>query len=110
MSTIEKKLEAGISKYAQHIRDNYNEFGTRPDADKFSVEVEYTRYYAKVITNQGGHRSSHSWVVLKNQGRAAKFKIGDILKSHSWNGPALNFARGNLLENHFDHIRWAGAY
>jgi hypothetical protein len=39
----------------------------------------------------------------------AKFKKGDILMAASWNAPARNFARGNVLDKTFDRVRWTGA-
>ena len=37
----------------------------------------------------------------------AKFKKGDIFKAAGYNKPALNSARGNVLEGGY-HIQWTG--
>ena len=70
---------------------------------KFYYEVG--RKYIHIIM-EDNQRSSHSWVVMIPD---KKFNFGDILKSASWKAPAKNFARGNVIEGNFQHIRWCGA-
>ena len=53
--------------------------------------------YLKVFKDRKGGCSVHS-----------KFKKGDILMAASWNAPARNFARGNVIEKTFDRVRWTG--
>jgi hypothetical protein len=101
MSKINMSLYEAIDAYIKHLADDYgtNDYSNK----KFYVAVG--RKYVHVIM-EDNQRSSHSWVMLADD---KKFKQGDILKSASWNAPARNFARGNVLCSDFKHIRWCGA-
>lgn len=95
------ELDYAISEYCRDLeRKLYAQF---PGSDTQYV-YEAGRKYVKIISQSayGQHnRSSHSYVVIGDQG---KFKHGDILKSASWNTPAKNFARGNVLTGNYQHI------
>jgi hypothetical protein len=93
-----------LSKYIQHIKDDYLNWSDNGSAyvKAFNVEYKIGRKYIKVTTNN----SVHSFIVIKE---TDKFKIGDILMAASYNAPATNFSRGNILENDFSLIRWTGA-
>ena len=101
MSKINMSLYEAIDAYIKHLADDYgtNDYSNK----KFYIAVG--RKYVHVIM-EDNQRSSHSWVMLADD---KKFKQGDILKSASWNAPARNFARGNVLCGGFKHIRWCGA-
>ena len=65
---------------------------------------EIRRKFIKVITGN----SVHSFIMLDDEG---KFKRGDILMASSWNAPAKNFARGNVLTGKFERrVSWTGAH
>jgi len=102
MSKINMSLYEAIDAYIKHLADDYKETAAY-NSKKFYIAVG--RKYAHIIM-EDNQRSSHSWVMLADD---KKFKCGDILKSASWNAPARNFARGNVLCNDFKHIRWCGA-
>ena len=95
-------LYEAIDAYIKHLADDYKETAAY-NSKKFYIAVG--RKYVHVIMGDN-QRSSHSWVMLVDD---KKFKQGDILKSASWNAPARNFARGNVLCGGFKHIRWCGA-
>lgn len=97
-----KELSIAIDEYVDHIRNDYQK----------SAYARNKKYYYEIgskyvhVIMEDNQRSSHSWIVIKED---KKFKLGDILKSASWKAPARNFARGNVVEGNFQHIRWCGA-
>jgi len=73
--------------------------------DRFNRELHYKvgNRYIKVISGT----SVWGFVVLDD---GPKFKRGDILKAANWNAPALNKARGSVLDGDLDlsWVRWTG--
>lgn len=53
--------------------------------------------FIKIIL-ESNQRSVWGFINIKHQ----DFKFGDVLKSKSWKAPALNKARGNLLEQDYE--------
>jgi hypothetical protein len=94
-------LDEAVHNYVKHLADDY---GTNGYNNKKFYAVHGRKYLHIVM--EDNQRSSHSWVMLVDD---KKFKRGDILKSASWNAPARNFKRGNVLTGEFKHIRWCGA-
>lgn len=107
-----------LDLYLNHILEDYRQWMSRcakndphglPEVRQEMIEeffrgikvVEGKKYF-KVVTN----RSAHSFIVKNTEG---KFREGDILMAASWAAPAKNFARGNILDETFDRVRWVGA-
>ena len=107
-----KELAIALDEYADYLKANYNARGySRPDR-QLTVEFDMGAKFIKVIVGHTGdsQRSSHSFIVLGDyKGAKNTFKHGDILKSASWKAPAKNFSRGNIMENSYGSISWAGA-
>ena len=105
MENIEKLLNAIVADYYNWQTAN----GTREQTniqkemyEKFvkGIELKKGNKYYKIINKNGG---VWGFVQIKNDN---KFKAGDILKPAGWATPARNFARGNVILEQFDNIRW----
>ena len=101
-------IEASKIDYARWTdrdgnRSDYFERTLKEFADKCSVQTG--RNYIKVVRDN----SVHCFVVAKVTDKLAKrgFKVGDILKPAGFNAPALNKARGNVLDGNFA-MNWTG--
>ena len=75
------------------------------DPGRFQVGFKIGKKYVKVTTGHGGtNRSCWGFIVKEAFG---KFRSGDILKAASWNSPALNQARGNVIDGGYC-VQWTG--
>jgi hypothetical protein len=71
---------------------------------KFNSELQF-KVGKKYIKFTSG-RSVWGFVMIEDDD---KFLKGDILKPASFNTPARNFARGNILNGDFGRTQWTGA-
>ena len=92
---IGKMIDAMVTDYG---KGNTNErmFNEYKDGFKSIVGQKFIK-----ITNGNGVKA---FIVMKDFGR---FKMGDILKPAGWRAPALNQARGNVLNGDYA-IQWTG--
>ena len=92
---IGKMIDAMVVDYS---KGNTNErmFNEYKDGFKSIVGQKFIK-----ITNGNGVKA---FIVMKDFGR---FKMGDILKPAGWRAPALNQARGNVLDGDYA-IQWTG--
>ena len=65
------------------------------------ISVKAGRKYIKII------KENSVWGFVVNTDTDKKFRKGDILKAASWNAPATNQARGNILDGGYE-INWTG--
>ena len=98
---IQNLINASIEDYN---KDTQNENMKNEFANSWSVKVG--QKFIKVIAKH----AVHSFIVKEDMftpGGQPKFKKGDVLKPASWNAPALNQPRGNVLEGNYP-IQWTG--
>jgi len=68
------------------------------------LRLEGGNKYIKVTMASGSQRSVWGFIVKEDTG---KFRKGDLLKAASWKAPALNMARGNVLDGNYP-LQWTG--
>lgn len=88
----------GINNMIDAMKSDYNNSSFSGNKQ---YEIKVGKKYIKVISDGG----VNSFVV--NTDTDPKFKLGDVLMAASWNSPARNSARGNVLEGGFP-IQWTG--
>ena len=87
MSTVGGKELSGYSK-------------EQVDGWDDKIKVKAGQKYIKIVRDN----SVFAFVNIHDNG---KFKKGDIFKAAGYNKPALNAARGNVLEGNY-YIQWTG--
>lgn len=106
-------LEQAIKELNKAIKSDYvnmcTSHGTKPLTGYFKQSVEdwennmritEGKKYIKII------RENSVWgFIVKEDFK--HFRKGDILKAAGWNAPALNQARGNILDGGYT-VQWTG--
>ena len=115
MITVDKKadnLKDGITNMMLGAKNDYIRMSTsggkeltgysKEQVDNWDnkTKVSQGKKYIKIVQDTG----VFAFVMKEDSGR---FKKGDILKAAGYNKPALNSARGNVLEGGYA-IQWTG--
>ena len=115
MITVDKtanNILSGIAVMMQGAKDDYIKMSTsggkelvgysKEQVDNWDskTKVTFGKKYIKIVQDTG----VFAFVMKEDSGR---FKKGDILKAAGYNKPALNSARGNVLEGGYA-IQWTG--
>lgn len=103
-----------INQLLEAIADDYRTFVTRSkDANGYSYDVEANvAEFKEALTVKEGSKyiridtKNSVWGFI-NKGND-NFKVGDILKPAGYRAPALNKARGNILEKYT--VAWTGPH
>ena len=96
-------LQTHLDQLYDTLKTDYASSGFDPG--RFPIGFKAGKKYIKVTTGSGGtNRSCWGFIVKEAFG---KFKTGDILKAASWNSPALNQARGNVIDGGYC-VQWTG--
>jgi hypothetical protein len=113
MSTLNKEFDQALAAYLEKLTADHK-------AKAPTLESRYTamwgQKFIRIVSHHGerGQRSSHSFIVKKDftAGKSSggkSFKQGDILLAATWNGPALNHARGNIMDLDYGKVNAYGA-
>ena len=115
MITVDKKadnLKDGITNMMLGAKNDYIRMSTsggkeltgysKEQVDNWDnkTKVSEGKKYIKIVQDTG----VFAFVMKEDSGR---FKKGDILKAAGYNKPALNSARGNVLNGNY-YIQWTG--
>ena len=79
-----------LTGYSKEQVDNWDNKTKISEGKKYIKVVQDTGVFAFVMKEDSGH-----------------LKKGDVLKAAGYNKPALNSARGNVLNGNY-HIQWTG--
>ena len=79
-----------LTGYSKEQVDNWDNKTKVSEGKKYIKVVQDTGVFAFVMKEDSGH-----------------LKKGDVLKAAGYNKPALNSARGNVLNGNY-HIQWTG--
>ena len=112
-----KTLDEGIKNLIEGSKLDYAKWTEKGRAEGSSYYDESLANFEKNCSVQPGQNyikvirenAVHAFVIKKLTAKteAKGFKVGDILKPAGWQAPALNKARGNVLEGNF-YINWTG--
>ena len=105
-----KTLEEGITNMTDSMVEDYGKHFGR--SDNAEVKNKMWKEYASAFSIKTGQKfikvvngnGVKAFIVMKD---FKHFKMGDILKPAGWRAPALNQARGNVLEGNYN-IQWTG--
>jgi len=107
---IENDIKNGVEALIDVAKKSYEKWSNGGDTvrsemyERYCDRIKYNpgSKYIKILSSGG----VHSFVV--NTDKDKKFKRGDILKAASYNAPARNFARGNVLDGSLENVHWTG--
>ena len=103
---------SGIAVMMQGAKDDYIKMSTsggkeltgysKEQVDNWDskTKVTFGKKYIKIVQDTG----VFAFVMKEDSGHLKK---GDVLKAAGYNKPALNSARGNVLEGNY-YIQWTG--
>ena len=112
-----KTLEEGVQNLIEGSKLDYAKWTEKGRAEGSSYYDETLANFEKNCSVREGQNyikvirenAVHDFVIKKLTAKteAKGFKVGDFLKPAGWQAPALNKARGNVLEGNF-LINWTG--
>ena len=108
---MKEEMELALDDLIDRIVEDYTRFVKdfdHPRIERFhaGLNVLPGRKYIKIIKGDTPDDQTSVWgFIVREDG--GKFKKGDILKPASWNSPATNKARGNILSEDYS-IQWTG--
>ena len=93
---MKEELKTKIEGLCKAIEGQH--FKAFPSLKDYGVTYKAGRKFCKIIITDGngGERSVWGFINLTHE----KFNEGDVLKAAGWAAPALNKARGNVLQGY----------
>ena len=93
---MKEELKTKIEKLCKDFETTH--FQEWPTLKDYGVTYKAGRKFCKIIITDGngGDRSVWGFINLTHE----KFNEGDVLKAAGWAAPALNKARGNVLDGY----------
>ena len=116
-AAYQARLEASINRLMDTIKQDYYNWTlrNRPVSELSEINLKMIQEFNESLTYSVGQKyikimreGSAVWGFIVNTDFDKKFNRGDILKAASWNTPARNKPRGNILLNDFSWVRWTG--
>ena len=104
-------LEDGVDNLMNAMIEDYTGMSRSSSSD---IKNEMNEKYVKGLVATKGKKY---WKIIQNNSATSfivavendkKFRKGDILMAASWNAPARNAARGNVIDGEYG-INWTGA-
>ena len=110
-------LSIAINAYMDFIKESYRTSSAMGSIEELHLAMNVGRRFVKIVEIEKGtgkERRVHSFINLDDFTTSAKagnrsFKAGDILMAATFWQPALNKARGNVMELDYKHSTWTGA-
>ena len=105
-----ENIEQGIKNLIEASNEDYKKGNTNESMLNEFINgwtVTNGKKFIKICKAKYG---VHSFIVKEDMftpGGQPRFKKGDVLKPASWRAPALNRARGNVLQGNYP-IQWTG--
>jgi hypothetical protein len=98
-------IKTAIRQYVKALRQKYID----AEGHYADFEIQFGRTYVKIISKSSmvGGRSAWGFIVMNVPKGKEHLHKGDLLKAASWNAPATNVARGNILKG-TDMTQWTG--
>ena len=110
LKTLKEAIVADYREWTERmlLANDYSFEGFEEKMQNFAEGLEIEegdgrRKYIKIKLNDSG-RSVWGFIAKKD---GKGFRAGDIMKAAGWNAPAMNKARGNILDGGYS-IRWTG--
>lgn len=105
MTNMAAELQTGIDQYLAACEADYIRTSRHPHR-RIRFILDPGRKFIRIWRQFDGesHRSCHAFVVRMHP----KFRSGDLLKPATWKAPAMNAARGNVLEPSSYRAQWTG--
>ncbi len=93
------KTDGTISAYAQ-------EQIAEMESGKTLYAMESGKKYMRIVRATSAQQIVWGFVVIDHNDK--RYPYGTLLKAAGWKAPALNGARGNVIDEDFSWVKWTG--